>query len=276
MDSTAPSVGWHADPSVVVGTLAVCLWYGWSMRRLPVEQRPTQRQVMYFFYAVVAVVVALASPIHDLGERYLFTAHMAQHLLLTLVMPPLLLASVTAEMVRPLIGPAWAFAAARRVTRPVVAFALCNLVFAAAHLPNLYDLTLRDHNVHVVEHLLFMSTAILLWWPLLSPLPELPRSSHAVQLLYIFLQVLPGSLVGGLIVHTERPLYPFYAAAPRVADLSPVQDQQLGSIVMWVGGGTFWLIAFTVVFFLWAAKDMAEDRDRGLVLVIPPEPPKSR
>jgi putative membrane protein len=276
MDITAPSVGWHADPSVIFGTLATCCWYGWSMRRLPVEQRPSQRQVMYFFYAVVAVVVALASPIHDLGERYLFTAHMAQHLLLTLVMPPLLLASVTPEMVRPLVQPAWAFAVARYLTRTVVAFALCNFVFAVAHLPNLYDLTLRDHNVHVVEHLLFMSTAILLWWPLLSPLPELPRSNHAVQLLYIFLQVLPGSLVGGLIVHTERPLYPFYAAAPRITDLSAVQDQQLGSIVMWVGGGAFWLIAFTVVFFVWAAKDMAEDRKRGLVLMIPTDPPKSR
>jgi putative membrane protein len=227
---------------------------------------------MYFVYAVIAVLVALASPLHDLGEEYLFTAHMAQHLLLTLVMPPLLLASVTPDMVRPLVRPVWAFRIARFATRPVITFLLCNLVFAVAHLPNLYDLTLRDHDVHVVEHVLFMGTALLLWWPLLSPLPELPRSSYAVQLLYIFLQVLPGSLIGGLITNTERPIYPFYAAAPRIVDLNPVQDQQLGAIVMWVGGGTFWLVAFTVVFFLWAGKDMAEERRRGLTLVIPAEP----
>lgn len=242
------------------------------MRRLPLDERPSQRQVMYFFYAVVAVVVALTSPLHDLGEQYLFTAHMAQHLLLTLVMPPLLLASVTPGMLRPLLRPPRAMAAARAVTRPVVAFLLCNFVFAVAHLPNLYDLTLRNHNVHILEHLLFTATAVILWWPLLSPLPELPRIGFAVQLLYIFLQVLPGSLIGGLITNTDSPIYPFYAAAPRITDLTPVQDQQLGAIVMWVGGGTFWLIAFTVVFFKWAARDMAEEKRRGIVLVIPSEP----
>jgi putative membrane protein len=246
------------------------------MRRLPLEERPSQRQVMCFFYAVIAVVIALASPLHDLGELYLFTAHMAQHLLLTLVMPPLLLLSLTPGMVWPLLRPRWAFHTARALTRTVIAFVLCNFVFAVAHLPNLYDLTLRNHNVHVVEHLLFMGTAVILWWPLLSPLPEIPRCNYAIQLLYIFLQVLPGSLIGGLITNTESPLYPFYAAAPRIVDLTAVQDQQLGAIVMWVGGGTFWLIAFTVVFFRWAARDMAEERRRGIVLVIPSEPRKTR
>lgn len=243
-----------------------------SMRRLPAGERPTQRQIMYFVYGLGAVVVALASPLHDLGEQYLFTAHMAQHLLLTLVTPPLLLASLTPGMLRPLLRPAWVFRAAQALTRPLIAFVLCNFVFAVAHLPNLYDLTLRDHNVHVVEHLLFMATAVILWWPLISPLPELPRCGFPAQLLYIFLQVLPGSLIGGLITNTTAPIYALYAAAPRISGLNAVQDQQLGAIVMWVGGGTFWLIAFTVVFFLWARQDMAEEKRRGIVLVIPSEP----
>ncbi len=272
-NATGPlSVGWHADLSIVLGTVVLVGWYGWAMRRLSVDERPTQRQVLYFVGAIVAVVVALASPLHDLGEQYLFTAHMAQHLLLTLAMPPLLLASLTPGMVRPLLRPDWLFRLVRWVTRPFPAFVACNVVFTIAHLPNLYDLTLRNHNVHIVEHLLFMGTAIVLWWPLLSPLPELPRISYALQLLYIFLQVLPGSLVGGLITNTQTPIYAFYAAAPRIVDLTPVQDQQLGAIVMWVGGGTFWLIAFTVVFFIWARQDAAEERRRNLVLVIPTEP----
>lgn len=254
-------LGWHADPSVLIGLALLSGWYAYSARRLDARgEGPTRGQRLWFLLAVVTVLAALTGPLHDLSDRYLFTAHMAQHLLLMLAFPPALLLSLAPGMLRPLLRPGWAFAAARFLTRPVLAFALCNAVFAVFHLPHLYDLTLRDHNLHILEHLLFVSTAIVLWWPLLSPLPQLPPMSYAAQLLYLFAQVLPGSLIGGLIANAQRPLYPFYAAAPRITPLTAVQDQQLGAIVMWVGGGTFFLIAFTVVFFRWAARDMAESQ----------------
>ena len=178
-------------------------------------------------------------------------------------------------MVRPLLArDRRVLAAARWLTAPLIAYLACNLIFMVSHLPNLYDLALRTHAVHIAEHLLFMATAILLWWPLLSPLPEVPRISYPAQLLYIFLQVVPGSIVGGLIANTDRVIYPFYAAAPRITALSPVQDHQLGAIVMWVGVGTFWLVAFTVVFFRWAALDMAEEARRGIAA--PVGPPRAK
>jgi putative membrane protein len=248
---------WTADPSVVIGVGLLCAAYAWAARR---PDGPSQRKQLCFAAGVVALLLAVTGPLHDLSDYYLFTAHMGQHLVLMLVFPPLLLLSVTPSMVRPLLRPGWAMGIARAVTKPAIAFGLCNVVFAVWHLPPFYDLALRNHNVHIFEHLLFISTATLLWWPLLSPLPELPRIPYAGQLLYLFLQVLPGSLIGGLIANSGRALYPFYAAAPRVTWLSPVQDQQLGAIVMWVGGGTFFLAAFTVVFFRWAARDMAESR----------------
>lgn len=248
---------WAADPSVLLGVGFLCAWYAWASRA---PDSPTPRQRVAFAAGVVALLLALTGPLHDLSDYYLFTAHMGQHLVLMLVFPPLLLYSVTPSMVRPLLRPRWVMAAARALTKPVPAFGICNAVFAVWHLPPFYDLALRDHNVHVFEHLLFVSTAILLWWPLVSPLPELPRIPYGGQLLYLFLQVLPGSLIGGLIANSNRALYPFYAAAPRITWLSPVQDQQLGAIVMWVGGGTFFLAAFTVVFFRWAFRDMAEQR----------------
>jgi putative membrane protein len=107
-----------------------------------------------------------------------------------------------------------------------------------------------------------MATAVILWWPILSPSPELPRISYPAQLLYVFLQVLPGSLIGGLIANTDRPLYAFYAAAPRITGLSAVQDQQLGALIMWVGGGFFFLVVFTAVFFAWAAPEIAASQGR--------------
>ena len=270
---TAGWPGWHADPSVLIGLALLALAYAgatrWLERTRPAEA-PTRAQRVWLAVAIASVLLALTGPLHDLSECCLFTAHMTQHLLLMLAFPPALLLSLPAGMLRPLVRPRWAFAAARFMTRPVLAYALCNAVFAVFHLPYLYDLTLRTHSVHIAEHLLFMATALLLWWPLLSPLPELPRLSYAAQLLYLFVQVLPGSLIGGLIANSERPLYQFYAAAPRVSFLTAVQDQQLGAIVMWVGGGTFWLIAFTVVFFIWARRDIAESP--RVTLVIPPEP----
>jgi putative membrane protein len=253
--------GWQADPSVLLGLVLLCGWYAWSARRLDArDEGPTRRQRLWLVVAVVAVLVADTGPLHELSDRYLFTAHMTQHLLLMLVFPPALLLSLAPAMLRPLLRPRPLFAVARFLTQPLIAFGLCNAVFALFHLPLLYDLTLRNHNLHVFEHLLFVTTALLLWWPILSPLPELPPMSYGAQLLYLFVQVLPGSLIGGLIANSERALYPFYAAAPRVTALTAVQDQQLGAIVMWVGGGTFFLIAFSVVFFRWAARDMAESR----------------
>ena len=251
---------WAADPSVLLGVGFLSAWYAWAARR---PDGPTTPQRLCFVAGVLSLLLALTGPLHDLSDYYLFTAHMAQHLVLMLIFPPLLLMSVTPPMIRPLLRPRWAMPLARVLTKPTVAYALCNVVFAVWHLPPVYDLALRDHNVHVFEHLLFVSTATLLWWPLLSPLPELPPIPFAGQLLYLFAQVLPGSLIGGLISNAGRALYPYYAAAPRITWLSPVQDQQLGAIVMWVGGGTFFLIAFTVVFFRWAFKDIAESRLAG-------------
>src|SRR5438105_1588444 len=96
---------WHADPSIVVGTLVVCFAYTFGATRLRgTGLGPTRRQMVYFALAVLSVILALASPLHDLSELYLFTAHMAQHVLLIMVMPPFLLASLTPAMVRPLLA----------------------------------------------------------------------------------------------------------------------------------------------------------------------------
>src|SRR5690349_19458503 len=134
---------WHADPSIVIGTILVCAAYTYAATRLQgTGLGPTRRQVWYFAGAVIAVVVALASPLHDLSEIYLFTAHMAQHVLLIMVMPPLLLASLTPAMLRPLIQNPRVLRFGRAVTRPVIAYGACNLVFAISHLPQFYELTL--------------------------------------------------------------------------------------------------------------------------------------
>jgi putative membrane protein len=248
---------WDPDASVVAGLAVLCLAYALGVRGMPNgEPLPAWRRLA-FLAAVAVIVVALMSPMHGLAERYLFSAHMVQHLLLTMVVPPLLLSAVPAGMARLLPRHRAVFLVVRAVTRPIPAFVAANLVFLVWHLPRLYDSALRDHTVHVASHLLFIGTATALWWPLLSPLPELPRLPHAGRLLYVFAQVLPGMIVGGLVVNAKRPLYALYAEAPRITSLTAVQDQQLGALIMWVGGGLFWLVAFTAIFFAWVAPDIS-------------------
>lgn len=254
---------WHPDPSVLLGVVFLTALY-LSRARVRREDNPTDApsrgQITRFLLAMATILVALASPLHELSDHYLFTAHMVQHLLLILVMPLLFLTGLTPAMLRPLIRTRLARTTAGVLTRPVVAFCLCNLVFAASHVPSFYDYVLAVHDAHVVEHLVFMATAVILWWPVVSPLPELPRLSYPLRMLYLFLQTIPGAMVGGFIVNASAPLYTGYVDAPRVVGWSPLVDQQIGSILMWVGGGFFFLVAFTVVFFVWANEEHGQSR----------------
>lgn len=239
-------------PSTVIGLGALALLYTWRARR---EQRsPTSAQKTAFGAGLVTMFLALNGPLHDLSDYYLFSAHMVQHLVLTFVVPPLLIAGTPGWMLRPALGVPAVRAAARWLTRPAICFVLFNVTIAAWHLPPLYNLALSNHGAHIVEHLMFIATATLMWWPFLSPLPELPRLAYPGQMLYCFLMSIPMSVVAIYIAMADHILYPAYEVAPRVWALSPLQDQLVGGLVMWIPGGLFLYGVMTVVFFKWAAR----------------------
>jgi putative membrane protein len=140
----------------------------------------------------------------------------------------------------------------RVLTRPAGAFATFNLILVIWHLPPLYNLAMNQHAVHIVQHLMIMAAAVILWWPMLSPLPELPRAPYPVQMLYLFVVGLPMVVVSIFITMADGILYPYYTAAPRVWEaLTPHADQHLGGLIMWIPGGLVFLVAITVVFFRW-------------------------
>jgi putative membrane protein len=109
-----------------------------------------------------------------------------------------------------------------------------------------------------------------MWWPLLSPLPELPRLAYPGQMLYCFLMSVPMSIIAVYITMADRVLYPAYSAAPRVSPLSPMDDQMLGGLIMWVPGGLIFAIIMTVVFFRWVAR--GEDSTAGAQVDWKPRP----
>jgi putative membrane protein len=274
-----PPFSWTSGsihPEVVLGCglLAAAWAWGWHAR----GSRPHPGQAARFVGGLVAILLALNGPLHDLSDWYLFSAHMVQHLVLILIMPPLLLHGVPDWMLRPVIRIRPLGWLARLVTFPIVAFALNNIIFLAWHFPGPYDLMMRNHDVHVTMHLMIMVTGTIMWWPVMSPLPELPRIAAPLQMLYLFVLGIPMMISAAMITFSKGELYSWYAEAPRIFGITVLDDQRLGGVIMWVPGGLILWIAITVVYFRWTRPEVAEDEDagrlakQGLVLRPPPFP----
>jgi len=254
----------NLHPSVVIGLALLGGLY------LFLGGRAAQRrQQAAFAGALLVLLVALNGPIHELSDHYLFSVHMGQHLLLTLLFPTLFLAGLPGAMVAPLLRPAPVMWLARRLTHPIPAAGLFTVVLAFWHTPIFYEAAMRNHDLHIVQHLVFLMAAVLLWWPILSPVPELPRLPYLGQVVYLFIIGIPMSVVGALITLSDGLLYPFYAAAPRVSSLSPHADQQLGGLLMWIPGGFAFWIAMTVIWFLGSAREERDEPEPVIPLDVP-------
>jgi putative membrane protein len=267
---TFESIGfwsWYPDPVVTLGVLIATFLYlkldtTWRHRidgSAPIERR----QKIMFGVALGSIVVALLSPIGALADDYLLSAHMIQHVLLTIVAPPLLILSV----------PAWAWAAlARRfprawsvwrfVTKPILAFLLFHIPYSVWHVPYLYDQILINEPAHIAAHQLFIATSFIAWWPVVAPGQAFGQMPPAIQMIYLFVSTLPGQVVGAMITMADDPLYHQYTEAPRYWGLSVMADQQFGGLIMWVAMGVFYLGAMSYVFFRWASQEDREERAR--------------
>jgi putative membrane protein len=249
---------------VVIGTALLFGAYVAAWRAAGARARPGR--VAAFTAALVALVVALNGPIHDLAERSLFSAHMAQHLILTLVVPPLLLVGTPPFFADALLAPLLARPATRAaletITRPIVTLGVWAVALALSHLPGPYGAALGSHAVHFGQHALLVGAALLAWWPIASPSTRLPALPYAAQILYLFVFGIPMTLVAAMITGAEHVLYPFYPDGPPMRVSTPLEDQRLGGILMWVPAGVVPLVAFTAVFFRWVAAE-PDDTDQG-------------
>jgi putative membrane protein len=247
-------LSWSIHPSTVIGIAALGAIYIWRARQASAGETLSPWRKLSFFSSLFVMFASLNGPIHDLSDTYLFSAHMVQHLLLTMLLPPLMIVGIPGWMLRPLIQRRVIGAVARRLTKPAVCFVVFNLTIAVWHIPFFYNAAMDNHNIHIVEHLMFMAAAVMMWWPLTSQLPELPRLSYPGQMLYSFLMTIPMSVVAVYITMADDILYPAYSSAPRITALTPADDQLLGGLIMWIPGGIIVMIIMTVVFFRWAQR----------------------
>jgi len=271
---TASEVGpisltsWQFDVPVIVGIIGSAAIYLWitsasERQRYPGSAPVPASQMASFFGGLFAFAIALLSPVEPLSDDYLLSGHMIQHILLTIVGPPLILLGIPAWLYRVIaaaVGPIWT--AWRFVTRPLLAFILFNLTFAVVHFPAFYNLALRDQNVHILEHVLLWSTAFVGWWPILAPDEDLGALPRPLKGLFLLGSTIPGQVVGALLTFSGSIVYSEYESAPRLWGLSPLVDQQIGGLLMWVLVGTFFLAAALITFGRWASSQTAADQAR--------------
>jgi putative membrane protein len=227
---------------------------------------PSIAQRISFTAGIAVIMLSLNGPLHELADNYLFSAHMVQHLLLTLLMPPLLLYGCPDWLLRKIINKTVGLSVARVITHPLIAFGIYNVVFAGWHMPMFYGWALENHNVHIVQHLMFMSSAVLVWWPVLDPVPELVRMPSPVRMLYLFALSIPMSIVSALITLSADVLYTWYSAAPRLWNFPALDDQQLGGAIMWVPGALVFWTAISVIFYKWATRENREEETQRALL----------
>ena len=255
---------WSGEPSVIIGVFLLEGLYLFAIgplrRRYAWAEEVDPKRIVSFTLGVWFIFFALYSPLDVLSDEFLFSAHMVQHLILTLIVPPLLLMGTPGWLLRPLLQSPVVFQVARFVTYPVAAFLLFNGIFAVWHVPTIYEAGLNHLSIHIIQHLLFMATGILMWWPVLSPIPELPRLPYPGQVLYLFLLSIPPAVVGGLITFSDEVLYPTYASATEIWGISAASDQQIGGVMMKLPGFLIFVVAAAIIFFTWVAKEEARDK----------------
>jgi len=232
---------------------------------LPRGTRVASRAQVASFAAGLALLwVASDWPLHDLAEHYLYSAHMLEHMLISLLAPPLLLMGVPAWLTRWILRPRALSATARVVCRPLIATVIFNSVIAIGHAPFYVNGTLEHHFLHFWAHLLLFVASMIMWFPVVNKLPEYPTMSPPVKMGYLFIQsIVPNVPVAFLAIATGV-VYKFYATVPHPW-INAVTDQQVAAAIMKVGGTFYLWSIILVIFFRWAGsgdrkREAAEDR----------------
>lgn len=269
VEGSAPaalSLHWNAAPDLPILLSLGLLAYGLSMRRgcrlAAPRRRVCRPYVLSFSLGIVLLYGTLASPLDTIGERWLFSVHMVQHLLLIYPVPILLLRGLPGWLFDPLLRHDGVTAVLKCLTSPIVAAAVFHVVLGVWHIPGFYEWALRDRLVHNLEHLTFLLAALVMWWPLLSPATRCPRPDPGVQLLYVLALAVGQLPVFAYITFARDVRYPTYATAARLVPLSPLEDQQLGSLLMHL---VSMLVFFTVLaVVVWRWYNAEEEGDRRL------------
>jgi putative membrane protein len=254
---------WSPPPVLTIAIVLTAGVYlrGWLAIR---KTRPTQfsrRRLGCFLLGLAALWLAVASPLDGFAD-VLLSAHMVQHLLLMSIVPPLLLLGwpvvpllrgLPPWILRPALGPLLRLAALRRLGRwlisPLVAWTAMNLTFLGWHVPAAYDFALSHEHWHQFEHVCFLASSLAFWWCIVRPWPAPERWNSWGLLVYLLSADIVNTAVSAFLAFCDRPAYGYYLTQPNPFHVSPLSDQILGAVVMWVVGSFVFLAPATLITF---------------------------
>ncbi len=223
------------------------------------QQVVSRRNVLAFVAAMVVLWVASDWPLHDIGEQYLYSAHMLQHLLLTFFLAPLALLATPEWLLRVLIGNGRLYAVLRWLCKPVVAGLVFNLAVIVTHIPGVVNASVTSDGplLHYSLHVMVVLASLLMWMPVCGPFRELQMGTGG-KMIYLFLMSVVPTVPAGWLTFAEGAVYDAYDRPIRVWGLSVTDDQQLAGAVMKVGGSTF---LWSIIVVLWFRRFASSYRD---------------
>jgi putative copper resistance protein D len=254
--------GWTFEPLPTIAIVVSLVWWRWAVGRVdaahPTNPVPRKRTVA-FVGAQAALAMALLSGI-DRYDTTLFSIHMVQHILLMLVAAPLLVLSAPITLIlrlsspdtrKRVILPILHSRIVKVVSFPVVGWVVFATVMWITHLSPLFDAALEDPLIHDLEHLLFLASALLFWWPAIGVDPSPWRMGHPVRIGHVFMQMTQNTFLAVVLLNVGTVLYAHYATAPRTWGPTPLEDQRMAAGLMWLLGDLIFIGAIMATVAAW-------------------------
>jgi putative membrane protein len=216
----------------------------------------TRSQLRWFTLGIALLWLAADWPVHDIGEEYLYFVHMIQHLVLTLVVPPVMLLATPEWLARLVVGQGRVERIVRRMARPVPAALTFNALVLLSHWQVIVNGASANGLFHYGAHAVLVTAALVFWIPVCGPFPEL-RISPGAQMIYLFVTSIIPTVPGAWLTFAHGAVYSVYDIPDRLWGVSVTSDQQVAGLIMKLVGGTYLWVLITVIFFRWASRENA-------------------
>lgn len=251
---------WDFPLLVILFSIGICyIILAWVLDL--VDQNTIRyKQTCYFIGGLLLTALTIGGPLHLLGHAYLFSVHMLQQAVLYMVVVPLIMLGTPRPVFQMIIRKSKVKRVVGFLTNPIVSILFFNGLFSIYHFPVIFDAVMANHSLFNLAHFILLVGAVMMWWSLLSPLPEMSRLKDLHQIGFIFMSGALITPVCALIIFSTSPMYATYVGVPQLVNfLTPIEDQRLGGIVMKLIQEGVFITAIAIIFFKWAKKERLKE-----------------
>ena len=222
------------------------------------DLQKTTRYSLWFAAGLITFYLAVGSPLDPLGENFLFSAHMIQHNILMYICPLFVLLGLPKQLVDQFLSKQPILESCLRfLTHPIIAGLLFTFVFSFWHVGAFYEAAIRDKVIHMAEHLSMFFVSLLMWWPICAPSDRLSSIRFGPQMLYILALMLGQTPIFAILTFSKDVLYDTYFYAERIMELTPIEDQKAGGVLMKLANMAVSVGVLASIFYRWTKSQPA-------------------